>query len=262
MKLTITQIDAFAEHVFEGNPAAICILEKWPADSLMQKIALENNLSETAFLVKEAGSYHIRWFTPLVEVDLCGHATLAAGKLLFEQESFPAGELSLSSKSGVLKVTKEPDGQLTLNFPVTPFEPVNDPPESICRGLKIDKAVIYKGSFDYMAVLENQQQVEKLDPDFNLLSTLDSRGLVVTAPGDEADFVSRCFFPQSGINEDPVTGSAHTMMTPYWARVLGKNKLSAIQLSARRGKLQCMLSGERVFMTGNAVIYLRGEIEV
>jgi PhzF family phenazine biosynthesis protein len=262
MKINITQLDAFTEKLFGGNPAAVCILPEWLEDNLMQQIALENNLRETAFIVKEATGYRIRWFTPVVEVDLCGHATLASAKVLFGEQEFPGNEIVFNSKSGILKVKKEASGKLTLNFPVTPFEPVDDPPENILKGLKVKNATIYKGSFDYMAVLENQQQVSALDPDFNLLSTLPSRGLVVTAKGEEADFVSRCFFPQSGINEDPVTGSAHTMMTPYWVRELGKNKLSAIQLSARKGFLDCELAGDRVYMSGDVVVYLRGEIEV
>lgn len=262
MKLKITQVDAFAEKVFGGNPAAIIILEGWLEDSLMQQIGMENNLSETAFLVKQEAGYHIRWFTPDVEVDLCGHATLASAKVLFDQQDFPGNEITFNSKGGLLKVKKETNGKLTLNFPVTPFELVNDPPASILQALKVDTATIYKGSFDYMTVVENQQQIESLNPDFNLLSTLQSRGIVVTARGNEADFVSRCFFPQSGVNEDPVTGSAHTMMTPYWAKELGKNKLSAIQLSSRKGNLECELSGDRVYISGNAITYMTGEIEI
>ncbi len=262
MKLKITQVDAFAEKVFSGNPAAIIVLENWLEATLMQQIALENNLSETAFLVKEEAGYHIRWFTPNVEVDLCGHATLASAKVLFGQQEFPGNVITFNSKSGLLKVTKETNGKLTLDFPATPFALVSDPPASILQALKIDRATIYKGSFDYMAVVQHQRQIETLAPDFNLLSTLQSRGIVVTAPGDEADFVSRCFFPQSGINEDPVTGSAHTMMTPYWAKELKKNKLYAVQLSSRRGNLECELAGERVYISGNAITYLTGEIEV
>ncbi len=262
MKLKITQVDAFAERVFRGNPAAIIITEHWLEDTLMQQIALENNLSETAFIVKEQAGYRIRWFTPNVEVDLCGHATLASAKVLFDQQDFPGNVITFNSKSGLLKVSKESDGKLTLDFPSTPFELVSNPPAIILQALKIDSATIYKGSFDYMAVVQHQRQIEGLTPDFNLLSTLQSRGIVVTSRGDEADFVSRCFFPQSGINEDPVTGSAHTMMTPYWAKELMKNKLSAVQLSGRRGNLECELAGDRVLMSGNAIIYLRGEIEV
>jgi PhzF family phenazine biosynthesis protein len=262
LKLKITQVDAFAEKLFGGNPAAVIILDYWLEDELMQKIGMENNLSETAFLVKEETGYRIRWFTPTVEVDLCGHATLAAAKVLFDQQDFPGNELSFHSNSGILKVRKASTGKLTLDFPATPFEEVPDPDGVILKALRVDKARIFKGSFDYMAVIETQQLVEGLDPDFNLLSTLQSRGLVVTAKGDEADFVSRCFYPQSGINEDPATGSAHTMMTPYWAKVLSKNRLSAIQLSNRRANFDCELSGDRVLMSGNAIVYMTGEIEL
>ncbi len=262
MKLKITQVDAFAEKVFSGNPAAVIILEEWLEESLMQQIGMENNLSETAFIVKEETGYQIRWFTPNVEVDLCGHATLASAKVLFDQQEFPGNEITFNSKSGLLKVTKATNGKLILNFPATPFELVRDPPASILPALKVNSATIYKGSFDYMAVVQDQQQIEALAPDFNLLSTLQSRGIVVTSRGNEADFVSRCFYPQSGINEDPVTGSAHTMMTPYWVRELGKNKLSAIQLSGRKGNLECELAGDRVYISGSAVTYLTGEIEI
>jgi len=262
MKITITYVDAFTNKVFGGNPAAVCVLDNWLEDSLMQEIAMENNLSETAFLVKDGVAYHIRWFTPTVEVDLCGHATLAAGKVLFEQPGFTGDEISFHSKSGLLKVKKETNGMLTLDFPASIPELLNDPPAIILDSLKIESDGIYKGPFDYMVVARNQAAIESLQPDFKLLATLPSRGIVVTAQGNEVDFVSRCFYPQSGIDEDPVTGSAHTMMTPYWAEKLGKTKLSAIQLSKRKGHLQCELAGNRVLMSGFAVIYLKGEIEL
>lgn len=262
MKIKITQLDAFTDKVFGGNPAAICILDEWITDELMQQIGLENNLSETAFLVKEGKGYHIRWFTPSVEVDLCGHATLAAAKVLFELPGVTADEIIFYSKSGQLKVSKESNGKLTLNFPATPGELVTDPPPVIFEALKMSGNAVFKGPFDYMVIADSQAQVEELQPDFNMLATLDSRGIVVTSRGDETDFVSRCFFPRSGINEDPATGSAHTMMTPYWADILAKNKLSAIQLSARKGYLDCELAGERVLISGNAVTYMSGEIEI
>lgn len=262
MKIKITQLDAFTDKVFGGNPAAICILDEWLPDELMQQIGVENNLSETAFLVKEDKGYHIRWFTPSVEVDLCGHATLAAAKVLFDLPAVTGDEITFYSKSGQLKVKKQTNGKFTLDFPATPGRLVIDPPPVIFEALRMNGNAVFRGPFDYMVISDSQAQVEELEPDFNLLATLDSRGIVVTAPGDEADFVSRCFFPQSGINEDPVTGSAHTMMTPYWADILAKNKLSAIQVSPRKGYLDCELVGERVLMSGNAVTYLRGEIEI
>ncbi|MEO6000342.1 MAG: PhzF family phenazine biosynthesis protein [Chitinophagaceae bacterium] len=262
MKITITHVDAFTKKIFSGNPAAVCVLDQWLEDSLMQKIGMENNLSETAFLVKDGDAYHIRWFTPTVEVNLCGHATLASAKVLFDQPDVASDEIIFHSKSGQLKVKKEMNGKLTLDFPASIPALLTDPPASILEGLKIRSDGIYKGPFDYMVVASDQAEIESLEPDFKLLATLQSRGIVVTAPGNEVDFVSRCFYPQSGIDEDPVTGSAHTMMTPYWAKKLGKNKLSAIQLSKRKGYLDCVLAGDRVLMSGFAVTFMKGEIDI
>ena len=260
MTIPIYQADAFTEKAFGGNPAAVCPLKEWLPDALMQNIALENNLAETAFIVRENNDYHIRWFTPTVEVDLCGHATLAAAHIFFNHLQHTEKEISFHSKSGLLKVMQQKNGQLTLDFPRDHFEKTTDIPPAIGEGLKIAVKEVYKGKFDYMVVTGSQQSVEKLQPDFKTLATIKSRGVLVTAPGKESDFVSRCFFPQSGIDEDPVTGSAHTLLTPYWAGVLGKNRLTAIQLSARKGYLDCELSGDRVLMSGYAVTYMKGEI--
>ncbi len=262
MTIPIYQADAFTEKVFGGNPAAVCPLQEWLPNALMQKIALENNLAETAFIVRESNGYHIRWFTPTVEVDLCGHATLAAAHVFFNHLQYQEKEISFHSKSGLLKVMQQKNGQLTLDFPRDHFEQITNPPFEIGEGLKIAVQDVYKGKFDYMVVTDSQQTVEKLQPDFKTLAHIKSRGVLVTAPGKESDFVSRCFFPQSGIDEDPVTGSAHTLLTPYWAGVLGKNKLTAIQLSARKGYLDCELSGDRVLMSGYVVTYMKGEIIV
>ena len=263
MKIPIYQVDAFATRVFSGNPAAVCQISEWLTDSLMQNIAMENNVSETAFLVKDGVDYHIRWFTPSVEVDLCGHATLAAGHVLFNHLSFPGDQITFHSKSGILKVSKVKNGLLTLNFPVSIPNLVDETPSSILEGLNLNKGVkVYKGPFDYMVILDNQRQVEELTPDFKTLARTSSRGVVVTAKGDETDFVSRCFYPQSGIDEDPATGSAHTMMTPYWAQMTGKNKFTACQLSQRKAYLECELVKDRVYMSGHAVTYLKGEIEI
>lgn len=262
MKIPIYQVDAFSNKTFGGNPAAICPLNEWLPDETLQQIAMENNLSETAFLVKDGKDYQIRWFTPTVEVDLCGHATLASAAVVFHQWGFAGEQIIFHSKSGALPVKKEINGKLTLNFPNNNPQLVENPPECILKALKIENALIYKGAFDYMVIAENQQQIEGLQPDYITLAGAESRGVVVTAKGDEADFVSRCFYPQSGIDEDPVTGSAHTMMVPYWADQLGKTKLSAIQLSKRRGYLDCELAGDRVFMSGYAVTYMTGEIEI
>ncbi len=260
MTIPIYQADAFTEKAFGGNPAAVCPLKEWLPDALMQNIALENNLAETAFVVAENNGYHIRWFTPTVEVDLCGHATLATAHVFFNHLQYEPKEINFHSKSGLLKVTRQQNGQLTLDFPRDHFEQETDIPPALQKGLKIEATEVYKGKFDYMVVTDSQETVEKLQPDFRTLATIKSRGVLVTAPGNESDFVSRCFFPQSGIDEDPVTGSAHTLLTPYWAEVLGKSKLTAIQLSARKGYLDCELSGDRVLMSGYAVTYMKGEI--
>jgi PhzF family phenazine biosynthesis protein len=185
-------------------------------------------------------------------VDLCGHATLASAHVLFNHLAFPGNEIIFHSKSGVLKVYKEKNGQLTLNFPKYLPQAIKDAPACIRD----------KGPFDYMVVLETQREVEQLTPDFKLLSKAESRGIVVTARGDQSDFVSRCFFPQSGIDEDPVTGSAHTMLAPYWSEVLGKTKLTAYQLSPRKGYMECEIVKDRVYMSGHAITFMKGEIEL
>jgi PhzF family phenazine biosynthesis protein len=262
MTIPVYQVDAFTGKIFGGNPAAVCPLQEWLPETLMQQIGMENNLSETAFVVKEGDAYRIRWFTPAVEVDLCGHATLAAAYVIFRYLAHAGDEITFLSKSGILKVNKEADGKLTLDFPASSIQEVPQPPACILDGLSLTTAQVFKGSFDYMVLLDTQLQVEELKPDFRLLAQASSRGVIVTAPGAEADFVSRCFYPQSGIDEDPVTGSAHTMLTPFWAERSGKTKLSAIQLSARRGYLDCELANDRVKISGYAIIFLRGEIEL
>ncbi|MGN6436733.1 MAG: PhzF family phenazine biosynthesis protein [Agriterribacter sp.] len=260
MNIPIYQADAFTSKVFGGNPAAVCPLTDWLPDELMQKIAMENNLAETAFIVQEPEGYRIRWFTPAVEVDLCGHATLAAAHIYFNHLGYAQNEIAFNSKSGRLTVARKNNGQLTLDFPADRFEPVTDIPAAITEGLGIEVKEVYKGKFDYMAVVESQSIIEQLNPDFRTIATLKSRGILITAKGNESDFVSRCFFPQSGIDEDPVTGSAHTLLVPYWASVLGKNNLTAIQLSPRKGHLDCELKGDRVLMSGYTVTFMRGEI--
>lgn len=261
--MQIYQVDAFADAIFHGNPAAVIPLQEWLPDDLLQNIAMENNLAETAFIVPQGNDYQIRWFTPTIEVALCGHATLASGLVVFDYLGFKGDTVIFHSrKSGPLSVSKQSgDGQsgLTLDFPVTHAAPV-DPLPLIFEALNIAPAPLYKGAHDYMVVLDDQRQIEALQPDMKKLAATASRGVVVTAPGDTVDFVSRCFFPQSGIDEDPVTGSAHTMMTPYWASRLGRDHLSAIQLSRRRGYLQCVLAGDRVYISGHAKIFLKGEV--
>jgi len=262
MTIPIYQADAFTKSLFGGNPAAVCPLKEWLPDATMQRIAIENNLSETAFLVKDKDNYHIRWFTPGTEVKLCGHATLAAAHILFTVLNHPGNAITFHSKSGDLQVSRLQDGQLTLDFPANPPTPVTEVPKGIFEGLGIADAPVFSTSFDYMVVLPSAQVVEDLAPDFKVLAQAPCRGVIVTAAGSESDFVSRCFYPQSGIDEDPVTGSAHTIMVPYWADRLKKQRLSAIQLSGRRGHLDCTLNGNRVLMSGYAVTYLKGEIYI
>ena len=262
MKIPIYQADAFTGELFGGNPAAVCPLQEWLSDELMQKIALENNLSETAFLVKDGNDYHIRWFTPGTEVKLCGHATLAAAHILFTLLGQTGNTIIFHSKSGPLKVTKLNSGKLMLDFPANIPEAIKEVPAGIFEGLGIATAPVFKTSFDYMVVLASQKIIEGLQPDFKTLAQVPCRGIITTAKGDDVDFVSRCFYPQSGIDEDPVTGSAHTIMVPYWSKELNKTSMKAIQLSKRRGYLDCELAGDRVLMSGTAVTYLKGEIEV
>lgn len=250
--------NAFSEKKFGGNPAAVVPLNVWLPDGLMQQIATQNNLAETAYIVPEAENYRIRWFTPTVEVDLCGHATLASAHVLFKHLGYNKEEIIFQSKSGPLRVTRATNDQITLNFPANkPEETIDD--GLIQKALGIKPLAVFTSRYDYMVVLDRQSDIEMLNPDLVLVKKLKARGLIVTSKGDEADFVSRCFFPQSGIDEDPVTGSAHCVMAPYWALITGKNKLKAIQLSARRGYLECELFGDRVLMSGYANTYLKGK---
>ena len=257
MKLKVYVANAFSEKKFGGNPAAVVPLNEWLSDMLMQQIAAQNNLSETAYIVPQGDDYGIRWFTPAVEVSLCGHATMASAHILFEHLAYKKDQIIFHSKSGALRITRK-DGKITLDFPARQPEQIADD-VTIEKALGIRPQSVHKSILDYMAVLESQADIEALKPDFALVKKLPARGLIVTAPGDEVDFVSRCFYPQSGINEDPVTGSAHVVMVPYWAKQVGKNKLSAIQLSARKGFLDCELAGDRVLMSGHVHTYLEGD---
>jgi len=262
MKLTIYQIDAFTDTVFSGNPAAVCVLDSWLNDELMQKIAAENNLAETAFVVKNNDQYTIRWFTPEIEVDLCGHATLASAYVLFNHFIPEATHIDFySPRSGDLKVQKEENGSFTMDFPTDELVEVPSIPK-INEAMGISPKITFKGKTDYMLICENQEEVERIVPNYFILDQVDTRGVIVTAQGDEVDFVSRFFAPLCGIPEDPVTGSAHTSLTPYWSKVLGKDNLTAKQLSKRGGDLICENRGNRVRISGKAVAYLHGEIEV
>jgi PhzF family phenazine biosynthesis protein len=261
MKLKIYQLDAFTDKIFSGNPAAVCPLNEWLPDDVMQNIAMENNLAETAFFVKRNDQYNIRWFTPAVEVDLCGHATLASAAVLYNFENYAGDVITFfSPRSGVLTVSRSGD-VLTLDFPSDKIERVDMSPQLIaCFNSQPVEA--YRGKTDYMLVFNNEEEIRKLVPDLPAISRIKSRGIIVTAPGAEVDFVSRFFAPQSGVDEDPVTGSAHTTLTPYWAQKTGKSELQAIQLSARKGFLKCAHLGDRVKISGQAKTYLQGEITV
>ena len=260
MELRLYQVDAFADRLFGGNPAAVCPLDAWLPDETMQKIAAENNLAETAFYVREAGGLRIRWFTPTVEVDLCGHATLASAYVVFTHDHHAGDVVEFSSKSGPLKVTREGD-LLVLDFPADPVEPVSVP-QMLIEALGREPIETYKGKTDYLVVYGVEEHVAALAPDLCDLAMVPARGIIVTAPGREVDFVSRFFAPQVGVPEDPVTGSAHTTLTPYWSARLGKPVLTAMQLSKRQGRLRCRLAGNRVEIAGRAVPYLAGTITI
>ncbi|HJR99695.1 MAG TPA: PhzF family phenazine biosynthesis protein [Flavobacterium sp.] len=257
--MKLYQIDAFSKTVFSGNPAAVCPLKEWLTDEIMQKIAAENNLAETVFYVKKDAKYEIRWFTPTIEVDLCGHATLAAAFVLFNFENYNEAQINFySPRSGDLTVTKEGD-LLSLNFPADVFETVELTNQMLdAFDCKPKKA--FKGKTDYMFLFDSEEEILNLKPNFDKIIKLNVRGVIVTAQGNTSDFVSRFFGPQSGINEDPVTGSAHTTLIPFWAKELNKNKLSAIQLSERKGYLECELLGNRVRISGYAKCYLIGDL--
>lgn len=260
MRIPIYQVDAFTDHVFGGNPAAICPLKEWIDADLMQKIAQENNLSETAFFVQNGYVFDIRWFTPKLEINLAGHPTLATAWVIFNELNYPNDEIIFQSHtSGKLTVSKM-DDLLTLNFPANKAKKAEIFKE-LSNALGKTPVELYQAR-DYLVVFEKQEDIENLGPNFHLLSKIDAHGFIVTAPGKESDFVSRFFAPFVGINEDPVTGSAHTQLIPYWAERLNQNKLSAIQLSKRIGKLQCEYLGERVKISGTAKLFMKGEIVI
>ncbi|MBK6348102.1 MAG: PhzF family phenazine biosynthesis protein [Bacteroidales bacterium] len=260
-KFRIYQVDAFADNLFSGNPAAVCILDKWLNDKTMQSIAAENNLAETAFIVPADQHFEIRWFTPAVEVDLCGHATLASAFVLFECLGYQEPEISFfSPKSGELKVSKQKD-MLFLDFPADTLQK-SDSVDRIQKCIGTKPSEVFKGKTDFIAVLQNESEVQNLVPDFHEISKLEARGLIVTAVGNDVDFVSRFFAPQSGIDEDPVTGSAHTSLIPLWTDKLGKNMMIARQLSKRGGTIFCTNRGDRCLIGGKAKLYLSGEIYI
>ena len=260
MRLQIFQADAFASSLFKGNPAAVVPLKQWLPVELMQQIALENNLSETAFFIPEGDHFHIRWFTPKAEVKLCGHATLATAHVIFNELGFQDELIQFNSKSGILTVKKVGDKQ-QLDFPAD-FAQAVEPIPVFAEAFGTHPLATFKGRTDYLLLFDSEETIQKFQPDISLLLSTNGRGIMVTAKGNEVDFVSRFFAPAVGVNEDPVTGSAHTTLIPFWAKRLNKTKMTALQLSARGGQLWCTLSGDRVLIAGKAVTYLRGEIEI
>ena len=257
MKLPIYQIDAFTSRLFGGNPAAVVILDQWLPDAVLQSIAAENNLAETAFVIPREDVAQLRWFTPTVEVDLCGHATLAAGHVLFAYQYPSLKMVSFSTRSGVLAVSR--DGELlSLDFPARPGRPILVSEALVSAlGARPREASLAR---DLLAVFDTEAEVRELRPDSDLIAALDAFAVIVSAPGNEVDFVSRFFAPRAGIPEDPVTGSAHCTLVPYWATRLGKHKVTARQLSSRGVDLECEHRGDRGTIAGGAVEYLRGEI--
>ena len=260
--MTLYQIDAFADKLFSGNPAAVIPLDKWIDDLLMQQIAEENNLAETVFFVPKQDGFHIRWFTPELEIDLCGHATLAAAFVLFELLNYHKDTIIFYSKSGPLKVCRN-GAYIVMDFPSWKPERISDYPEALIKGLSIAEHLgVYKYR-DYIVELETEKDVSAVTPDFSMLNKIDVIGIIITAPGINCDFVSRFFAPNCGVPEDPVTGSAHAQLIPFWSEKLNKKKLHALQLSKRMGVLWCeQLNDQRVSMSGKAVFYMKGEIEV
>jgi len=259
MKIPLYQIDAFASKLFEGNPAAVCPLDKWLPDEIMQSIAAENNLSETAFFVPRGNGFHIRWFTPASEVDLCGHATLAAAYILFNTLGYKKDKIEFDSKSGILTVTKDNEW-LVMDFPAQP--PVScDIPEEIIKAFNTEPIECLK-SEDFIVVFEREIDIESAHPDFGQLIKLDLRGVIITAKSSRYDFVARFFAPKYGIPEDPVTGSAYTQLAPYWVSKIGPKRFSVMQMSSRGGELTCELVGDRVLISGRAVKYLEGTIKI
>ena len=258
-EIPLYQVDAFTDAVFAGNPAAVCPLDAWLPDDLLPALASENNLSETAFFVAEADGYRLRWFTPAAEVDLCGHATLATAHVIATILDPDVSELRFQSRSGLLTVARSGDGYV-MDFPAIKGAP-SPQAAAVAEALGVQPVAVFQ-AMDVMAVLETESEVLALQPDFARLAEIDTRGVIVTAPGGAVDFVSRFFAPRPDIPEDPVTGSAHSMLTPYWAERLGKTKMTARQVSARGGELTVEDRGERVTIGGKAALFMVGQITV
>lgn len=260
MKLPIYQVDAFADRLFTGNPAAIVPLKEWIDADLMQKIAMENNLAETAFFVPTGNDFDIRWFTPGLEINLCGHATLGSAYVLFSLLGYKKQDVIFHSKSGPLKVNRDGD-MLLLDFPSWKPERISEYPEELLTSLGNPEIVGVYQNREYMVELNNEEAVKKCNPDFALMKKV-NKMIIITAPGKQHDFVSRFFAPTAGIDEDPVTGSAHSQLIPFWSEKLEKNKMNARQLSKRGGDVYCEQKGDRVIMGGRCVFYMKGEIEI
>lgn len=259
MEIPIYQVDAFSGAVFAGNPAAVCPLEEWLPDETLQAIAAENNLAETAYFVPNGGTFHLRWFTPACEVDLCGHATLASAYVLFHELKQPGASVQFQTKSGLLTVRKEGD-LLAMDFP-------SRPPRAMELHAEVVRAmggtpVEMRAARDFLIRYATEEDVLQLKPDLQALANIDRFAFIATAPGNHCDFVSRFFAPARGVPEDPVTGSAHCTLIPYWAEELGKTTLRARQVSRRGGELFCKLAGDRVEIAGRAALFLRGRITV
>jgi PhzF family phenazine biosynthesis protein len=261
MRTPIFKIDSFTTRLFSGNPAAVMPMDRFPEDAVMQAIAAENNLAETAFLVPDHGDYRLRWFTPVTEVPLCGHATLASAAVIMERLEPGRSKVVFHSASGPLTVSRGNAGYI-MNFPARPCETVPSPP-GFAAALGAVPVEVSVNAFNYMALLESAQTVRELAPDFAAIKLMDRSGVIVTAPGDgNYDFVSRYFAPGKGIPEDPVTGAAHCMLAPYWAKRLHKTEFRAFQASKRGGEIVCRLAGDRVELEGACVFYLEGEVEI
>ncbi len=257
--IKIFQVDAFAKGIFSGNPAAVCPMDQITNKRLMQQIAAENNLSETAFFSKNGDGFDLRWFTPEAEVDLCGHATLATAHVIFTETTYDREVISFHTKSGLLTVTRISDGKYAMDFPADELQEV-DVPYNFIKAIGKQPLEIWKGKTDFLLLYSSEEDIQSINPNYGLLKTLPVRGIIVTSSGTETDFVSRFFCPAVGINEDPATGSAHTSLAVFWAKKLNKSSFTARQLSKRKGFISCMLNGDRVILTGEAFTYLKGEI--
>lgn len=257
-KLNLYQVDAFATAVFKGNPAAVCPLGAWLTDQQMQRIAEENNVSETAFFVPDGNHFHIRWFTPNTEVALCGHATLASSFILFEHLNYSGSEIVFQSQSGELRVTKQ-NNQLQMDFPALPYKKII-PSKALLNAMNVQPREVYQSTFDLLCIFDDESEVQKAHLDLFAISQLEHRGLILSAPGTTTDVYSRCFYPACNVSEDPVTGSAHCVIAPYWCERLNKNTITALQGLKRQGSLHCEIHKDRVLLSGTCHLYMHGTI--